>query len=149
MRSVLAFAAVSLLFSVAAFAEITGAVTVIDGDTIEIEGRRLTLEGIDAPELGQSCTLDGKAYDCGAVAKTALLDLTAGAAVVCEPKGEAVAEEVAATCYADGYDLAEGMVYAGWALADRQQSARYVAKEDEARRNRRGMWRGEFTPPWE
>jgi endonuclease YncB( thermonuclease family) len=36
-------------------ADITGPATVIDGDTIDIEGRRIRLYGIDAPESRQTC----------------------------------------------------------------------------------------------
>jgi endonuclease YncB( thermonuclease family) len=34
---------------------LTGSVRVIDGDTIEIAGRHVRLEGIDAPETAQTC----------------------------------------------------------------------------------------------
>jgi hypothetical protein len=38
---------------------------------------------------------------------------------------------------------------AGWALAYRRYSMDYVAAEDEARKAKRGMWRGTFVKPWE
>jgi endonuclease YncB( thermonuclease family) len=41
------------------------------------------------------------------------------------------------------------MVAAGWALADRDATERYVAIEADARKARRGLWKGEFEPPWE
>ncbi len=62
-----------------ALAEITGRPKIIDGDTIELQGQAIRLYGIDAPELGQACTIKERTYDCGLVARTALLDLTAGA----------------------------------------------------------------------
>ncbi len=42
-----------------------GRASVIDGDTIEIHGRRIRLYGIDAPESGQSCEANGGTYRCG------------------------------------------------------------------------------------
>jgi hypothetical protein len=45
---------------------IIGKAWVIDGDTIEISGTRIRLEGIDAPESNQTCTdPKGKTWPCG------------------------------------------------------------------------------------
>jgi endonuclease YncB( thermonuclease family) len=47
------------LISSPAFAEtITGQASVIDGDTLEIHGRRIRLSGIDASESSQLCRGD-------------------------------------------------------------------------------------------
>ena len=140
-------------FAPAAQAAVTGPPTVIDGDTIEVAGAVIRLREIDAPELGQSCRIGEHAYDCGRIARTALLDLTAGVSVRCE-LAPASAEDSAADgrvghCTVDGYDLSEGMTYTGWALALRRVSDRYVAFEDRARAARRGLWKGPFVAPWD
>ncbi len=51
-----------LLVPTAALADITGPARVIDGDTIEVQGQRIRLHGIDAPESAQQCILRGKIY---------------------------------------------------------------------------------------
>jgi endonuclease YncB( thermonuclease family) len=40
------------------------------------------------------------------------------------------------------------MMHTGWALADRHLSEKYVKIEDKAREANRGLWRGQFIPPW-
>ncbi len=134
-----------------ALAEITGRPKIIDGDTIELQGQAIRLYGIDAPELGQACTIGEQTYDCGMVARTALLDLTAGVAVTCrmlaaEPSA---GEAKPGRCFAQGYDLSEGMAYTGWALALREVSERYLVFEARAQAAGRGLWKGRFVTPWD
>ncbi len=56
---------------------------------------------------------------------------------------------IVATCLADGFDMSRNMVHTGWALADRQTGARYLATQEKAREAKRGLWHGRFIPPWE
>ncbi|MEE8173235.1 MAG: hypothetical protein V3T62_09935 [Alphaproteobacteria bacterium] len=122
--------------------DLRGATDVVDGQTLIVDGRRLRLEGILAPPPGTLCQLRGNQHDCGRISTTALMDLTAGAEIICQRR-ETVAEDGSryARCRAGGYDLSEGMVYTGWAEADATQMSRYAALESAARRVRRGMWR--------
>ncbi len=152
-RLVVSLAAVWLLATTGhpALVEITGRPKIIDGDTIELQGQAIRLYGIDAPELGQACTIGEQTYDCGMVARTALLDLTAGVAVTCrmlaaEPS---VGEAKPGRCFAQGYDLSEGMAYTGWALAQREVSERYLVFEERAQAAGRGLWKGRFVTPWD
>lgn len=117
--------------------------TVIDGDTIEVDGATLHLAGIEAPELGWHCTLSGTPRDCGLIARSSLLDLTAGARLVCQ---EAGGEQY--RCTAGGYDLSEGMVYTGWAVPLPGAPSAYARVLEEARARPRGFWRGTFTHTW-
>ena len=126
---------------------IAGTPRVIDGDSMEVDGVRIRLYGVDAPEPQQRCRDDGRPYPCGTVATAALKDLTAGVAVVCKPEGRRTDGELPATCFAEGYDVGENMVYTGWALADRRESRRYVTTEQGAREAGRGLWRGRFVVP--
>ena len=134
--------------------ELRGIPEVIDGDTLDLQGRRLHLTGVDAPELAQRCWLKARLYDCGRVARTALLDLTAGVEVICRPLEPGPADRTLAYCTAGGYDLSEGMAYTGWALADPDNADpetgdRYNREETRARVAGRGLWRGRFVAPWD
>ncbi len=157
LRLILMLALLSAISGAPALAEVTGPPRIIDGDTVEVQGTVIRLYGIDAPELGQSCRIGTRAYDCGRIARTALLDLTAGVTVSCKlapVSPEDGAEDGGADgrigrCSADGYDLSEGMAYTGWALALRPVSERYVAFEARARAARRGLWKGPFVTPWD
>ena len=67
-------------------ADIVGKPWVVDGDTIEIAGRRIALYGIDAPDTDQTCNLNGREWHCGRDAMFALANLIGHHWVVC--KGE-------------------------------------------------------------
>ncbi len=151
---------VAFLFSVSlapwatAQEEISGTARVIDGDTLEIGGVRLSLAGVDAAESGQRCARGDRLVDCGIAARAQLSDLTAGVTVSCvmlglsDPAHDAV-EGIRAYCAADGYDLSEGMVYTGWALVEPGAAPLYRNLERDAEAAERGLWRYRFVAPWE
>ena len=59
-----------------ATADVTGKPRVIDGDTIEIAGTRIRLNGIDAPEENQTCLDEvGLRWQCGKASTFTLLNL--------------------------------------------------------------------------
>ncbi|MCT8970886.1 thermonuclease family protein [Microbaculum marinisediminis] len=139
-----------LLTPAAATEAITGRASVIDGDTIEIHGKRIRLWGIDAPEGRQPCTRDGKAWRCGAEAANALDRHLDGATVACTVRDIDRYRRVVATCEARGRDVGDWLVSEGWALDYRQYSkGAYAAAEATAKDAGRGVWGGEFEPPWE
>ena len=131
--------------SPAASEALTGPAAVIDGDTVEVDGQRLDLYAIDAPELGQICEVNGRPFDCGEIARAALLDLKAGATLACDRVEGAPG---AAVCRADDYDIGAGMVYTGWALAEPGLAQRYGKTQIGAESRKRGLWRGRFVTPW-
>ena len=128
---------------------LTGRASVIDGDTITIHGTRIRLHGIDAPESGQSCALEGKRWRCGQQAALALAKRIGSAPVDCLKKDVDRYKRVVAVCRSGGEDLNAWMVSEGWAMAYRQYSTDYIRQEDGAARTKVGIWRGEFVFPWD
>lgn len=129
-------------------ADVTGRPTVIDGETLEVGGERFRLYGIDAPDLRQKCEIRGRRYDCGKVSRSALMDLVAGVEVRCVPRESTPRESRVATCFAGGYDLSEGMVHTGWAMAMPRRGTKYARIERSSKKARRGLWQGNFEMPW-
>ncbi len=123
-------------------AELSGPFEIVDASTIAIAGQEVRLYGIRTPAPDAQCAFRQKTIPCGRVARSALLDLTAGARVRCTTVGEDAHGQTTAVCRANGYDLSEGMVYTGWARA---VSARYQRFETDSKARRRGLWQGEFA----
>jgi endonuclease YncB( thermonuclease family) len=128
---------------------ISGRASIIDGDTIEIHGVRIRLYGIDAPEGGQYCYVDGNPTRCGQRAALALTDKIASHIVSCEAKDRDRYGRVVAVCTAGGEDLNAWMVEEGWAFAYRRYSIDYVPQEQRAKASKRGIWRLKFIYPWD
>ena len=107
--------------------ELTGVASIIDGDTLEIHGKRIRLHGIDTPESRQTC-LDsaGKPWRCGQKAALALADRVGRRTVRCEGKKHDRYKRLIAVCYQDKIDLNAWLVSEGWAVAYRKYSEDYV-----------------------
>jgi endonuclease YncB( thermonuclease family) len=124
---------------------ITGRARIIDGDSLEVAGETIRLFGIDAPEAHQQCRdANGQDYACGRDAARILTALIGGRPVSCTlVTHDRYARDVA-TCQAEGRDLGEAMVRAGYA---RHSEGRYAAAERDARAAKRGIWAGAFEEP--
>ncbi len=72
MSRLLAVALALALLLAIALADIAGTATVIDSDALEINGERIRLHGIDAPEMRQLCRLDDAPWRCGVDSTSAL-----------------------------------------------------------------------------
>lgn len=128
---------------------ITGQASVVDGDTLEIHGIRIRLNGIDAPEASQKCDANGASYRCGQKAAFALDEILADKAVVCVKLDTDRYGRTIAKCTVAQTDVSAEMVRRGWAIAYRKYSLEYVPLEDAARAKAVGLWAGSFENPAE
>jgi endonuclease YncB( thermonuclease family) len=131
-------------------AQISGTPLVLDGDSLDFNGLRVRLFGIDAFERDQTCwRLDGSVYSCGQLAREALVIAIARNPVACTRRDIDRYNRMVAVCRTKDGDLAARLVLDGSALAYRQYSSDYVDEEEAAKRQRRGAWGGTFDAPWD
>lgn len=121
----------------------SGVVTVNDGDTLTLNGEKIRLRGIDAPEYSQTCLRDGEEYACGRRSREALGKLIAGRPVTCSGWEQDRYGRLLGHCTAGKDDLNEAQVAGGWAVA----YGDYLDQEDAARAMGLGLWAGEFERP--
>lgn len=142
----------SLPASAKDFSAIIGRSSVIDGDTIDIQGQRVRIWGIDAPESRQTCEdADHVPYRCGKVAAFALSDwLDKSQPITCEPKYKDRYQRFVAMCYRnDKQDIGLFMVKNGYALDWPSYSKGFYAEvQMSAKQDKRGIWQGAFIEPW-
>jgi endonuclease YncB( thermonuclease family) len=146
MLTLLFFA--GLAFAIARYAQIEsishqGRAVIADGDTIELAGQRIRLEGIDAPEYNQICQGKSGPFNCGREARRKLAALAGTGPVRCTGWQEDKYGRLLGTCTSGRTDLNREMVASGWAVSYGQ----YAAEETAARKASAGLWQGEFQRP--
>lgn len=118
--------------------EIVGTATVTDGDSIEIAGTEIRLDGYDTPEEGKRCG-DVNVYQRAANELDALIaDRTVTCRITDEPDryGRQVAQ-----CSVGGVDFGDHLVRQGWGRDwPRYSDGMYADEEAEARAASRGIW---------
>jgi endonuclease YncB( thermonuclease family) len=130
--------------------QITGPARIVDGDTIDIAGTRIRLEGIDAPEAGQTCeTAKSELWECGDLATKTLRTMTAQRDVTCVSRGLDKYGRLLGICYVEGVDINAQMVERGLAWAFVKYSKIYVAHEARAQTAGIGIWQGRAQPAWD
>ncbi|PZF77467.1 thermonuclease family protein [Aestuariivirga litoralis] len=126
-----------------------GRAVVVDGDTLDIDGKRIRLIGIDAVESSQRCKLDNVEWDCGSDAADALRNWIGDSLVSCKGGEHDRYSRLLAHCSTRADDIGAWMVSNGWAVAYRRYSDEYANLEDTAREERRGIWHSQFEMPWD
>jgi endonuclease YncB( thermonuclease family) len=122
-----------------------------DGNNIQLGEVTYRLDGIDAPELDQTC-IDDQAdpWTCGVDAREQLTRLIGGRPVRCDDLGpdKTYKKRHIGLCTVEGEmtSLNQQLVGAGFAL-DFEPSAkgRFLEDEGSAREARRGLWKGCFV----
>ncbi|MCP4999611.1 MAG: thermonuclease family protein [Hyphomicrobiales bacterium] len=125
--------------------EYSGSVIVIDGDTVIINGGKIRLEGIDAPEIHQICEKHGVSYQCGAKARSHLKSLVRQGVLRCNAWQRDKYQRLLGRCFIGKTDINGKMVRDGWAVA----FGSYYGEERHARDAGAGLWIGKFVRPRE
>jgi endonuclease YncB( thermonuclease family) len=114
-----------------------------------LQSQPYRLEGIDAPELDQTCLDElGKSYACGQAAADAVTAFIAGRPVYCTDRGADPqnGNRRMGQCYVDGIDINRWLVKDGWAV-DLEPNGRFKVEEELAEATRAGVWKGCFVAP--
>ncbi|MDC0627944.1 thermonuclease family protein [Pelagibacteraceae bacterium] len=128
--------------------EISGAPKITDGDTIKILNKRIRLYGVDAPEKKQICIKNSQEYRCGQEATNALIKKVNEKTVVCKVQDKLDRyKRYIGVCFLGDIDLNKWMVRNGYAVAYRRYSKDYVDDENYAKKNKIGLWSGNFIHP--
>lgn len=123
---------------------------VVDGDSFVIGSRKLRLDGIDAPELWQTCVdAKGTAWPCGRVSRAALESLLLAPGLSCVAEASDQYARALAQCTSSSVpDIAAAQVIAGMAVSHEFHGMRdYGGEEDTARNANKGIWQGTFQRP--
>ncbi len=128
----------------ASMIRLAGSFSVIDGDSLAKGEERLRLEGVDAPELRQTCrTQDGSPMACGRDARRALQSFVESAAFACAGTKRDKYQRLLVTCHVAKLNVNRELVRRGFAVA----YGNYDADEANARLERRGIWATDFERP--
>ncbi|MCD2184562.1 thermonuclease family protein [Rhizobium sp. TRM96647] len=120
-----------------------GAARAADGDTLTLDGRRIRLSGMDAPELTQVCRREEAEWYCGASARSHLAEMLRRGDIACSLIGTDKYNRTLARCRIGEEDVGERMVRDGLAVS----YGDYEEAESLARQERKGLWSSVFDRP--
>ena len=138
--------------------EISGNAQIIDGDTIEINSKKIRLYGIDAPEFKQTCKKTSltiffftftKDYPCGKISTENLKKKINNKVITCKILDIDRYKRLIGECYKRNLNLNSWLVSNGHAVAYRKYSKKYVSYEINAKNEKLGIWQGKFEMPWD
>ncbi len=85
---------------------------------IEAKGFSVAISGVTPVEAGESCTFEGKEWNCGMRARTAFRGFLRSRAVVCDVPPDTERGVIVARCRVGKQDIGEWLVANGWAKAE-------------------------------
>lgn len=130
------------------YPKITGSVDVIHANVFYINGRYVRLYGIDAPDNDQICSDErGSSYNCGQEAVSWVRSWIDNNPIDCYLLQINPNDIDVATCIWGEYDIGAGLVGAGWAIANTNETKIYAPYEAKAQGNSYGLWAGTFYSP--
>ncbi len=115
-------------------------VAVVDGGTLKLRDRVVRLFGVEPPSRGTLCgTREETGQDCAASATNALAAMLRDLPVTCRITGRDDLGRPYGICQANGAELNNAMIAAGWAHAATARPD-FKNAEQAARAARRGVW---------
>lgn len=125
-----------------------GRARAIDGGHLRVAQQTVRLDSIDALLPNQTCTNSrGRAWRCGARAKSQLQRLVRRTTLTCTVTGQDDDGVKRATCKTKDQDVGAMLVANGYAFADIGVFASYRDQEDKARKEKKGIWNGSAKRP--
>lgn len=127
---------------------VIGTAVVVDGDSLKIGDKQVTLAGLAAMQQDQVCEFAGKKWPCGLHAAAALKRAIANRTVTCRPVADKQNDERPCRCYVGTQeDLGKRMVAEGWAIVQPTPDVDYTPDQALAQQKLAGVWSSLFANP--
>ena len=130
-------------------------VKVIDGDTINLDGKKIRFGGIDAPESNyrgkkQTCILNNEEVFCGQLSKDKLIEKIGNNRLNCKiEKKKDKYKRLVGECFIKDESLSVFMVRNGYAFDWPYYSkGKFASDQEYAKINKLGFWNMNFEYPW-
>ncbi|PWK64118.1 thermonuclease family protein [Aminobacter sp. AP02] len=108
---------------------------------IEAKGLHVAISGVARLDAGETCSFEGKEWNCGTRARTEFRSFLRSRAVVCDVPADAAQGEVVAKCRIGKQDVGEWLAANGWAKADAGGPYADIGKKAETEK------KGIYGPP--
>ncbi len=116
-------------------------VQVVNVATLQAGEKILRLRGIAEMDARRKCVDGDLTWPCGAKAQTALRLFIRGRPVRCLADPDAPEDSDRLWCKVGGRDISDWILRRGWAKPSPDANRRFINLADEARRQKRGLWR--------